>query len=81
MTKKIFRIALLLADTPSPKIVEQYGDYYAQYSRFIQKGIASSKKPITMDIKPYDVVTKMEYPNEQELLETDGIIITGSGMK
>ncbi|RIA88370.1 class I glutamine amidotransferase-like protein, partial [Glomus cerebriforme] len=72
------RIALLLADTPLPKVTEQYGDYYIQFSKFLQKGVVSSKKQITLDIKPYDIVTKMEYPNEQDLLEIDGILITGS---
>jgi hypothetical protein len=79
MLQTIFRTALLIADTPHPKVIEQYGDYFAQFSRFLQKGVVSSKKQITLDIKPYDV-TKMEYPSEQELLDTNGIVITGSGM-
>lgn len=78
-SQKIFRTALLIADTPHPKIVEKYGDYYTQFTKFLQKGVVSSKKQIALDIKPYDV-TKKEYPSEQELLDTEGIVITGSGM-
>ncbi|GES72851.1 class I glutamine amidotransferase-like protein [Rhizophagus clarus] len=77
LPQKIFRTALLIADKPVPKVIEHYGDYYAQFSRFLQKGVVSSKKQITLDIEPYDV-TKMEYPSEQELFGTDGIVITGS---
>ncbi|PKY38030.1 putative glutamine amidotransferase-like protein C13C5.04 [Rhizophagus irregularis] len=76
-SQKIFRTALLIADTPHPKIVEKYGDYYTQFTKFLQKGVVSSKKQIALDIKPYDV-TKKEYPSEQELLDTEGIVITGS---
>src|ERR1043165_9662128 len=77
---KILKLALLVTDTPAPRIVEQYGDYYVQFSKFLQKVIASSEISIGLDMKPYNV-TKMEYPGKRELLEIDGMIITGSGMK
>ncbi|GES72856.1 putative glutamine amidotransferase-like protein [Rhizophagus clarus] len=43
------------------------------------KWIPSEQNPQKnkLAIKPYDV-TKLEYPSEQELLDTDGIVITGS---
>ncbi|CAG8657566.1 1634_t:CDS:2, partial [Acaulospora morrowiae] len=64
--------------TPIPKVVEQYGDYEVQFSRFLQRAIENDpNKDLSLKIKSYEV-QKLEFPNDDELLETDGIIISGS---
>lgn len=74
-------IALLICDTPLPEVVAAHGDYHVMFTALLhaaggELGIADIADQCTLD--PYDVVTKMEYPTEEQLNTYDGILITGS---
>ncbi|CAG8502475.1 12326_t:CDS:2 [Acaulospora colombiana] len=76
--ERTLRLVFLLADTPIPEVVERYGDYGKLFSRLLQKAIESGpNKNLTLKIQSFEV-QKMEFPDRNELLETDGIIISGS---
>jgi GMP synthase-like glutamine amidotransferase len=75
------RLALLLADTPAPTIVEKYGDYCVQFTNLLRNAIDRNKRlreSATLEIKGFDVVHNMELPND--LSQFDAIMITGSGV-
>ncbi|KAF7377683.1 Glutamine amidotransferase type-1 domain-containing protein [Mycena sanguinolenta] len=74
-------IALLICDTPMPSVVEEHGDYHVLFTNLLhaagkQLGIDEIADKCKLD--PYDVVTKMEYPTDEQLEAYDGILITGS---
>jgi GMP synthase-like glutamine amidotransferase len=69
------RLALLLCDTPLPSVVASNGDYYAIFSKLLEK---SAPEGVKYTLSPYDVVHKMEYPDEADRF--DGFILTGSGV-
>ncbi|CAG8467006.1 6262_t:CDS:2 [Racocetra fulgida] len=75
--QKILEVSILLAGTPIPKVIENFGHYGEQISTLLQNAIHSSKQKLSLRIRNYDVVN-MEFPEEKDLLETNGIIITGS---
>ncbi|CAG8517605.1 20564_t:CDS:2, partial [Dentiscutata erythropus] len=75
--QKILRVSILLAGTPIPEIIEKFGHYGKQISDLLQNAINSSEQKLSLIIKNYDV-ENMEFPEEDDLLKTDGIIITGS---
>lgn len=60
------------ADTPSPEIVAQVGDYEAMYSGLLQRS------GYTGAIKSWDVKDAQEYPEGGELGSMDIILISGS---
>ncbi|CAG8506303.1 9249_t:CDS:2, partial [Dentiscutata heterogama] len=76
-SQKFLRVSILLADTPLPEVTEKFGHYGKQISDLLQNSINSSEQKLSLIIKNYDV-KNMEFPEEDDLLKTDGIIITGS---
>lgn len=78
-------IALLIADTPVPQVVEKRGDYYRIYSEWLNKSLASVPRHAWQDdyklsITPFDVVKERKYPDDGMLNDGlfDAIMITGS---
>lgn len=83
--KKIVSIALLVADTPPPPVIAVRGDYTKIYPRFLQESLNTIKRhswqpQVELHIRCYDVVNKMEYPDEGQLGDGlwDAVMITGS---
>jgi hypothetical protein len=72
-----YRLAVLLCDTPLPSVQPQHGATYHPIFDALLK--ASVPEGITYELAPYDVVTEMAYPTEQEMEEMDGVLLTGSG--
>ena len=68
------RLALLLCDTPIPRVLEKHGNYHKIFDSWLRK-----TSPVDSDftLDAFDVVTKMEYPPEDA--KYDGVILTGSG--
>lgn len=83
MSVKPTSLALLVCDTPIPKVRTAHGEYPAIFTEFFQRslpgggGDTESVPKFTMDA--YDVVHKQEYPDEARLGEYDAIVLTGSG--
>ncbi|PWN50129.1 class I glutamine amidotransferase-like protein [Violaceomyces palustris] len=82
---KAISIALLVADTPPRPVVEKVGDYKVIYPNFLESSLESVarhawQEKVELQIRPYDVVDKMEYPDEGQLRDGlwDAIMITGS---
>ncbi|CAG8481114.1 10688_t:CDS:2 [Cetraspora pellucida] len=75
--QKVLKVFVLLAGIPVPKVIENFGHYGEQFSTLLQNAINSEKQKLSLRIRYYDVVN-MEFPEEKDLLETNGIIITGS---
>lgn len=72
------RIAILECDTPLPKTRERYGGYGNLFKELLEAGAHDINLPKDdLHFTIYDVVTKMEYPN---LDDVDGILMTGSSM-
>jgi hypothetical protein len=71
------RIALLVADTPIPTVLQAQGDYEAIFTRLFEASKPADVPQFRLDA--FDVRTKMEYPPESILDEYAGIVITGSG--
>ncbi|SNX84451.1 uncharacterized protein MEPE_03160 [Melanopsichium pennsylvanicum] len=83
--KKVVSIALLVADTPPPSVVAVKGDYTKIYPRFLQDSLNTIRRHpwqphVELHIRCYDVVNKMEYPDEGQLGDGlwDAVMITGS---
>ncbi|EST05465.1 Glutamine amidotransferase [Kalmanozyma brasiliensis GHG001] len=83
--KKVVSIALLVADTPPPPVVAVRGDYTQIYPRFLQESLNTIKRhswqpQVELHVRCYDVVKKMEYPDEGQLGDGlwDAVMITGS---
>ncbi|CAH1766271.1 12314_t:CDS:2 [Entrophospora sp. SA101] len=79
--KQQLNVALLVADTPIPKVLENYGDYYVQFTKLLNDSINFENKNehYLINLKKFDVVNEMNYPSDKELKEDiDAIIITGS---
>lgn len=77
---------MLIADTPVPSVLESRGDYFKIYKELLDSSLADIRRhdwqdKIDIHLRPYDVVTKMEYPDEGQLFDGlwDAVIITGSG--
>ncbi|CAJ0761560.1 6929_t:CDS:2 [Entrophospora sp. SA101] len=79
--KQQLNVALLVADTSIPKVLENYRDYYVQFTKFLNDSINFENKNehYLINLKKFDVVNEMNYPSDKELKEDiDVIIITGS---
>lgn len=70
-------LALLICDTPAPKVVENYGAYDKLFRIVFDRA-----RPADVDItwSDFDVVTRQEYPSLDDIhaKKYDGIVITGS---
>jgi GMP synthase-like glutamine amidotransferase len=70
-------LALLICDTPAPKVVENYGAYDKLFRIVFDRA-----RPADVDItwSDFDVVTRQEYPSLDDIQakKFDGIVITGS---
>lgn len=83
--KKIVSIALLVCDTPPEPVLSLKGDYTKVYTRFLSESLNTIKRhawqpQVELHVRSYDVVNKMEYPDEGQLGDGlwDAIMITGS---
>jgi len=70
-------IALLVCDTPMPNVIAEHGDYQKIFSALLKDSLPGPDHDFTLD--SYDVVHKMEYPDEDKLDNYDCIMLTGSG--
>ncbi|KAH8596106.1 class I glutamine amidotransferase-like protein [Bisporella sp. PMI_857] len=80
MTSLPLRIAILECDTPQPQTNAKYGGYGGVFTALLKAGADLLGHPgltssAGLQISSYDVVTKQEYPN---LEDVDGILISGS---
>jgi GMP synthase-like glutamine amidotransferase len=70
-------LALLICDTPAPKVVEKYGAYDKLFRTVFEKA-----RPADVEIawSDFDVVTRQEYPPIEDFKtkKYNGIVITGS---
>lgn len=70
-------LALLICDTPAPKVVDNYGAYDILFRKVFDRA-----RPANVDISwsDFDVVTRQEYPDLEDIQANkyDGIVITGS---
>lgn len=78
-------IALLVADTPPPSVVDKRGRYPQIYNAWLQKSLASIPRhgwmdKIEVELTPFDVVNEGKYPDEGMLRDGifDAIMVTGS---
>ncbi|KAK7438067.1 hypothetical protein VKT23_018234 [Stygiomarasmius scandens] len=69
-------IALLVCDTPMPNVIAEHGDYQKIFSVLLKDSLPGPEHDFTLD--SYDVVHKMEYPDEDKLDNYDCIMLTGS---
>lgn len=88
MTKstRTLSIALLVADTPAPTIVNKRGDYGKIYTDWLEKSLAAIPRhgwqdEYKLSITAFDVVNEQRYPDDGMLSDGlfDAIMITGSG--
>ena len=75
-TMKRVKIALFLCDTPIPAILAVHGDYTNIFRTLLEQTLPPNFELV---LDPYDVVNKMEYPDDDKLKEYDAIMLTGSG--
>jgi len=75
----LLRVAILDCDTPVPSIVSSQGLYSNIFSNLFQDTVKALPGLGDLEFKftTYDAV-KGGLPSEKELLELDGIVITGS---
>ncbi|KAL7422969.1 hypothetical protein Q5752_002267 [Cryptotrichosporon argae] len=86
MSKRLVRVALLLCDTPVPKVLEEIGDYHVIYRHWLETALASYPDPAIAQntelvLDAYDVVGKGEYPTANQLTGPggyDAVMMTGS---
>lgn len=71
---KPITLALLLCDTPPPAVVAAHGRYDDIFGTLLAASVPAG---LQYSVEAYDVVEKMDYPPDEDLL--DGILITGSG--
>ncbi|KAF5366183.1 hypothetical protein D9758_005672 [Tetrapyrgos nigripes] len=67
-------IALLICDTPLPSVIVEHGDYHKIFSVLLKKSLPDHD----FILDSYDVVHKMEYPDDEKLDEYDCVMLTGS---
>ncbi|KAF5383389.1 hypothetical protein D9757_006079 [Collybiopsis confluens] len=71
-------IALLVCDTPIPEVVAEHGEYPGIFTELMQKSLPEGSEDWDFKLDAYDVVTKMEYPSEDEIESYDAFMYTGS---
>lgn len=76
MTMTTLAIALLVCDTPPAHIATAHGDYATLFSALLMRAFARLRPGATLTVDPYDVRSRMEYP--EDLSAYDGVLITGS---
>lgn len=75
------RIAVLECDTPAGSLDAKYNGYYGVFSLLLRESAEALRQPDRLDpqagfdISRWDVVTKQEYPN---LEDVDALLLTGS---
>ncbi|KAF8066792.1 class I glutamine amidotransferase-like protein [Lyophyllum atratum] len=72
MSKKI---ALLVSGNLPESTRATYGDYTVVFTEFLRRSLP---KDVDFTLDPYDVVSNMEYPTDDQLDSYDGIMYTGS---
>lgn len=78
MAQKL-HLALLVCDTPTPEVLEKYGDYPRMFTRIFEQ--ASKDRNVEITWEYFDVVHKQEYPDLRDLADNktfDAVVITGS---
>ena len=70
------RIALFLCDHTPPPVRETDGDYLDVYGTHLRNSSPSTD----FELIPFEVRTKLEYPEPEELDTLQAIVLTGSGM-
>ncbi|KAL9932887.1 hypothetical protein V8E36_008142 [Tilletia maclaganii] len=84
-SKRVITIALLVADTPVDAVVETWGEYPKIFSTLFNDALASIPRhhwqdSFEVDIRPFDVVKAMKYPDDGQLHDGlyDAVLVTGS---
>ena len=74
-------IAVLDCDTPVPNVYAERGLYSDIFAALLRKSVEKtpSLPPVDLQFSKYDCVAG-HVPSEDDLLQIDGVIITGSGM-
>lgn len=72
---KPVKLALLLCDTPTPKVRDVYGTYLDVFRKQLHESNPDTSFPFTLD--GYDVVEAQEYPDINDGYH--GILLSGSG--
>ena len=83
-SRKPYRIAVLLCDTPIEPVLAAQGDYGEIFRTLFRKSLeaveASSPdeaSEVDFEVDAFDVRTKLEYPENVD--EYDAVLLTGSG--
>lgn len=73
-------IAILDCDTPVPNVYAERGLYSDIFAALVRDALANTSilKEVDLCFSKYDCVLG-HVPSEQDLLQTDVVIITGSG--
>lgn len=73
-------LLVLLTDTPVPAVRKSHGTYHDVFSSLFQRSLDAHPLDLELTVKSFDVVNEpWEYPSEQDLSESSGLLITGSG--
>lgn len=82
---RTINVALLVADTPPPKVTDKFGDYTKIYPKFLNDALATIPRfrhhyTAQLNISPFHVRNPSDYPTREDLAEGkwDAIMITGS---
>ncbi|ORX40795.1 hypothetical protein BD324DRAFT_21530 [Kockovaella imperatae] len=88
MTVKVIRIALLICDTPLPRVMKDHGDYLQIYRTWLLDSLATySDQEIAQDteliLDGYNVVDHGQFPPRERLIAGardayDAVMLTGS---
>ena len=77
------RIALLLADTPNPYVLEEEGTYLDVFRAHLLDSLENvgRKDQVALDVTGFDIVGKQEFPDERNFEKGgyNAVMITGSG--
>ena len=82
-SRKPFRIAVLLCDTPIEPVRAVQGDYGQIFRTLFRSSLKAVKaslpeaSELDFEIDAFDVRTKLEYPENVD--EYDAVLLTGSG--
>ena len=83
-SRKPFRIAVLLCDTPIEPVRAVQGDYgqifrtlFRSSLKAVRASLPDEASELDFEIDAFDVRTKLEYPENVD--EYDAVLLTGSG--